>query len=585
MLNRKEEVMKKKLVYAVLLAGLLAMMTACGKNDKEDNSNSSKKQEEEEEEEKEDEKEDKEDNEDKDLSKNGGTSGDAEDEKKAKGPLLSLNKISLEQQYSEQGADGYSNIQTKRQYFELDEESGKKYLNLANTLHELKEQAEEAEQSSMDYFIQDLKDMLAYGSPSMNLTDESECMILRSDNRVFSFVETNASYYGGAHGSYYIGGQAYDVETGQMILLSDVIKDDVKMKEIVAKRLDEDYGDIFFEDVYTTIDGYTLDNFTWSLDYTGVTLYFNQYELAPYAAGTQSVVLTFAEYPELFDAKYMSAPKQYVMQLEEYAQFIMDVNGDGKEERVELGTNYEYENDYYAPTITVDGNKMDSDSWAFYTDYYLVQSRGKTYLYMFGHHESDYVALTMFDFEKNEFVQGTQDDSPNVYPPEYYKGWNEEDLIYGQTTIPVFNNPDKFLLASRLDVLSTYSGIKTYNVGENGLPVSEDEYYTADVSFLILAKEDVPCKLVKEDGTVIEENSVLPAGTYFKIMYATMDTALVAEAVDYVPDPEADWCFEINEDTTLKTDVLYSIQLDENYGSTINGVDIWDMFDGLVYAG
>ena len=180
MLNRKEEVMKKKLVYAVLLAGLLAMMTACGKNDKEDNSNSSKKQEEEEEEEKEDEeeetedeKEDKEDNEDKDLSKNGGTSGDAEDEKKAKGPLLSLNKISLEQQYSEQGADGYSNIQTKRQYFELDEESGKKYPNLANTLHELKEQAEEAEQSSMDYFIQDLKDMLAYGSPSMNLTDKS----------------------------------------------------------------------------------------------------------------------------------------------------------------------------------------------------------------------------------------------------------------------------------------------------------------------------------------------------------------------------------------------------------------------------
>ena len=114
--------MKKKLVYAVLLAGLLAMMTACGKNDKEDNSNSSKKQEEEEQEEKEDEKEDKEDNEDKDLSKNGGTSGDAEDEKKAKGPLLSLNKISLEQQYSEQGADGYSNIQTKRQYFELDED-------------------------------------------------------------------------------------------------------------------------------------------------------------------------------------------------------------------------------------------------------------------------------------------------------------------------------------------------------------------------------------------------------------------------------------------------------------------------------
>lgn len=164
--------MKKKLVYAVLLAGLLAMMTACGKNDKEDNSNSSKKQEEEEEEDEKEDKEDNEDNEDKDLSKNGGTSGDAEDEKKAKGPLLSLNKISLEQQYSEQGADGYSNIQTKRQYFELDEESGKKYPNLANTLHELKEQAEEAEQSSMDYFIQDLKDMLAYGSPSMNLTDK-----------------------------------------------------------------------------------------------------------------------------------------------------------------------------------------------------------------------------------------------------------------------------------------------------------------------------------------------------------------------------------------------------------------------------
>ena len=573
--------MKKKVVYGLLLAGILATMTACGKSDKEDSSESSKKQEEEEEEEDEEDKDDSDaEKEDSQKEENDMGTGKSEGEKSS---MLGLNIISLDHQYSEQGGSGYSYLETKRAYFELDEECAKQYPKLADTFRELKSQAEEAEQSAMDYLIQNLTEMNSYNDVSMDMMDKTDSMILRSDNKVFSFLESNESFYGGAHGSYYIGGQAYNVETGESIPLSDVIIDEDKMKEIVAQRLDADYGDIFFEDVYTTIDGYTLDDFVWSLDYSGVTLYFNQYELAPYAAGMQSEVLTFAEYPELFDARYMWAPKQYITQLDSYAQFVMDVNGDGKEERVELGS--DYENDYYSPFISIDGNKMESDIWAYFLDYYLVQSRGKTYLYIFGHQESDYVTLTVFDFENNVYVQGTQDDSPNVYPPEYYKWQNDGDHYYSQTTSPVLNNPKKFQLASRLDTLSTYSGIKTYHVGENGLPESEDAYYTADVSFLILAKEDVPCKLVKEDGSVVEENSVLPAGTYFKIMYATMDTVLVAEAVDYVPDPEADWQYELHEDTKLKTDVLYSIQLDNNYGNTINGVDVWEMFDGLVYAG
>ena len=105
--------------------------------------------------------------------------------------------------------------------------------------------------------------------------------------------------------------------------------------------------------------------------------------------------------------------------------------------------------------------------------------------------------------------------------------------------------------------------------------------------FLLKAKEDIPCKVMKEDGTVIEENGVLPAGTFFKIVSATETEVWGVRAIDYVPESEEYDLnyFMVNGDTTYDTDTLYYIQVDREYGDTIGGKDIWELLDGLMYAG
>ena len=148
-------------------------------------------------------------------------------------------------------------------------------------------------------------------------------------------------------------------------------------------------------------------------------------------------------------------------------------------------------------------------------------------------------------------------------------------------------NPEEFYLSSRLDTLSTYNGTKKYHVGEDGLPVTEDEAYVVDVNFMLKAKADVPCEVWKEDGTVMDENAVIPAGTFFRIVSATEDEIWGVKAIDYVPDSEEYDLnyFMVNDDTTYDTDVLYHIQVDREYGDTIGGRDVWELLDGLMYAG
>ena len=92
---------------------------------------------------------------------------------------------------------------------------------------------------------------------------------------------------------------------------------------------------------------------------------------------------------------------------------------------------------------------------------------------------------------------------------------------------------------------------------------------------------------MKEDGTVIDENGVLPAGTFFKIVSATKTEVWGVRAIDYVPESEEYDLnyFMVNTDTMYDTDTLYYIQLDSENGDTINGTNIWELLDGLMYAG
>ena len=77
----------------------------------------------------------------------------------------------------------------------------------------------------------------------------------------------------------------------------------------------------------------------------------------------------------------------------------------------------------------------------------------------------------------------------------------EDGSVYLETTSPEFLHPEHFLLSSNLDGLSTYRGTRAYHVGKDGIPVADEPRLAAEAYFLLKTKNDVPCKLVKPDGT------------------------------------------------------------------------------------
>ena len=496
---------------------------------------------------------------------------------------LNVDRTSKRWSYAENYKNEYYQVEVQRDFFSLDESSAARYPELNRSLRSFCEEAEAGTREAFDSLKDTLQEMVTEGIFVSDLEDKTYATVLRADDTVFSFREQNYSYYGGAHGGYGVGGRAYDVQTGRQLSLSDIVADGEELKALTAKQLDETYGDIFFEDVYAAIDRYALQDFTWELDNSGVTLIFNQYELAPYAEGVQFAAFSYAEYPDLLDAAYFNTPETYVQKIEDYVTYRTDVDGDGETEAYEIRYDYA-DSDIQALIVVVNGKEYQEDVFAFDTECYFVKCRDAGYLYLFPRHENDYVTLEIFDFAAGQFRQGTADGLNLCLPGTGIWKDLEDGSVYLEATSPEFLHPEHFLLSSNLSVLSTYQGTRAYHVGKDGIPVADEPRLAAETYFLLKTKTDVPCKLVKPDGTIVEENSVIPAGTFFQIVSATRNSVYAARAVDYVV-PENDYLFRTDENTKLQTDVLYFIELDEEEGGLIGGVSIMELFDGLNYTG
>ena len=568
--------MKKRIISTSLVLTIALLAAACGNKAKENaNALSQNEQQTEaawqESEQQETEKQNAE-------KENAADSGEEQDENAP----LGIYKTELSNSHFEMLNDNYYSLYATNQYFLADEKTSLRYPELADALMQLKEQKEHNFDMATESLLDSQKFMIETESYPIDLTDYTECRVLRADNVLFSFIETNENYYGGAHGMYSVAGYAFDVETGKNLSFTDIVVDETKIRDLIAEKLDEEYGDIFFDDIHTLIDQYDFNSLCWSISYFDVTLYFNPYDLGPYASGSQQVVFPFSEYADLFDEKYLSVPEQFVTQLSEYEQFCLDVNGDGKNEDIGLSSKY-LEDDCLSVLISVDGKETDSDSWSYRIDTYLIKVQNKVYLYLFEHHENDYVTLKVYDFAKEDFVEN---DNANLYIPEKSNFEERDNISFCESTSPVFSNPGKVRMASRLETLSTYQGTKEYHVNESGMLVTDDDYYDVEVSFLIKTLEDIPCQIVSGEEMNTSESGTIPAGTFVKIISATEDKVFVVEAIGYAPDENNDmYGFYEDDNTKYNTEEIFCIQLDEEFGNTLNGRDVWELFDGLMYAG
>ena len=133
-----------------------------------------------------------------------------------------------------------------------------------------------------------------------------EHMVQRADSTVLSIRTDWSEFTGGAHSNYGTVCLNYDSATGRELVLTDVITDMTAFRKAVVDHLQQLDCPFPLDHVDETIALYGGEfDFIWSLSDQGIAVYFNPYDIAPFAAGRLIAEISFEQAPDLFHETYL----------------------------------------------------------------------------------------------------------------------------------------------------------------------------------------------------------------------------------------------------------------------------------------
>ena len=201
--------------------------------------------------------------------------------------------------------------------FELDDETAKAYPELSDYI-------ETVNKDTYDDFNRALAKAAA-GSIlqkndgwGMTYAEDSTARVTRADGRAFSYGVEHYSFLGGAHGYTFFEGKTIDPVTCEEIRFSDVVTSssdfaDICFEELIKQEPDlEDYFDQLESDKENLLESIDKDANSrksepvWTLSYEGITIYFRDYSMGSYAAGSHIVDIPYESHKEIFNEDYFT---------------------------------------------------------------------------------------------------------------------------------------------------------------------------------------------------------------------------------------------------------------------------------------
>ena len=162
------------------------------------------------------------------------------------------------------------------------------------------------------YYTSDSSNLLDYAREFVELngtdyfysySNYQQLGIARHDEAVVSLLSLSSLYSGGSHPNSVQIAYNLDIENQRTLRLEDIITETgaEELAELVRAAVDEkfaliDGGNGLFDDYASTIDNsMSWGSMTpyWYLNDTGLVIFYNQYELGPYAAGIIKVELPY----------------------------------------------------------------------------------------------------------------------------------------------------------------------------------------------------------------------------------------------------------------------------------------------------
>ena len=399
--------------------------------------------------------------------------------------------------------------------------------------------------------------------------DTTYSVVKRADEKAVSIEYEGYTFSGGAHGMYWYASRNIDPATGEEIALSDVVKDQNKLNELLLKELDARYPEMEITkrenlfgayDMNVTATDLTKFAYTFTLDPDGICFYFSIYDLGSYADGVQMVKLLYSAAPDLFVKDY-SVSGGYVSGLVEKG--LYDLGGDGSLDELNFnGIEEELSQYYNGVYVEKNGKGMKTDLYSYDMDAFVVHTEdNRDYLYVITHMDNDGSNLLIFDLGG---------ETPSLVEDTGYGlclAGLEEKKVYGYERITDIHD---FTLTLRCDLLATFTATFNTSVGADGKPVLPEDGFFAVPEYVntLESAKAFKADIVDESGKVVEKEVEIPAGETFKLI-RTDGNAIV--------------------DARLSDGRLARLELergDETYLATVNGqLPEDEAFKTLYYAG
>lgn len=338
----------------------------------------------------------------------------------------------------------------------LDKSIEKKYSALAGALSEISVMRKRTMEDEKDNLLTDAtKEFMNDGEEFSTCVSMLDVQVRRADSIAVSILEDYYSDFGRT-----FNGLNYDTESGKLLALSDVVKDISEISSVAEKIImnrigeEEPFGETAVADYFANTPQNDID---WTLDYNGVTFYFNAGAIAPTNFGIQTVTVTFAEHPELFNEKYTVVPDVYIVSLPVSSSFFTDVTGNNCMEEIIITGDCDIDGRYYNTLGVYCEDSFHNEEWSAYEldPYYVKTADGNSYIYVFSLNSEDEnreTVLSVFSLKNGEV--------------EFLGTSQIGMLCKGKNIFALPTSPDVLLL-------DAYNGEidSVFTAGQNGMPI------------------------------------------------------------------------------------------------------------------
>lgn len=395
-------------------------------------------------------------------------------------------------------------------------------------------------------------------------TSTGSMRVERADRNMVSLRESSYSYLGGVHGMYGDIGLCYDPVTGEELVLSDIVADKPAFAQEVLSELQNRYADeLMYEDFSDdTLEEYITqrteeDSLLWVAGYQGISVIFNPYEIASFAAGMLEVMIPYEGHEGMFTQRVTSEIDSYMIRLGSYVDMLYDLDGDHTPEEMVVftQTNDEY-GDFDGYTVGINGvnEKVECDGYSI--DSTFIHTSSGDFLYIKTIGSSDDNRLDIIELKKSGPVLKDTIDGlafANAEPIE------EDDYSGGILTY----NPGNIVFTSRVDMIGTNFVKAFYTIDDGGRPEVFGDVYEFVSHYCLSPNTDITFEARSiETGMPMGEVTVTAGSNMY--MYYT-------DGKTYV-------------DFLLEDGTCARLAFDGGDSAYYNGVFVGDMFDGVIYA-